>query len=83
MEIGLKQNQLSIGIGIQGLADLFIKIKYPFDSEEAMQLNIKIHETIYYGALEASCELAAENGPYKTYSNSPASKGVSKLKLNI
>lgn len=81
--MGLKQNQLSIGIGIQGLADLFIKMKYPFDSEEAMKLNIKIHGTIYYGALETSCELAAKNGPYKTYPNSPASKGVSKIKLSV
>lgn len=74
--MGLKHNQLAIGIGIQGLADLFIKMKYPFDSEEATKLNIKIHETIYYGALEASCELAVKNGPYQTFSNSPASKGV-------
>lgn len=76
MELGLKQNQLAIGIGIQGLADLFIKMKYPYDSKEAIELNIKIHETIYYGALEASCELAVKYGPYKTYPNSPASKGV-------
>lgn len=77
MELGLSQNQLAIGIGVQGLADLFIKMKYPYDSKEASELNLKIHETIYYGALEASCELAAKNGPYKTYSNCPASKGVS------
>lgn len=83
MEFGLKQNQLAIGIGIQGLADLFIKMKYPFDAKEAQDLNIKIHETIYYGALEASCELAAKIGPYKTYSNSPTSKGVSVLKLKF
>lgn len=79
LELGLKHNQLAIGIGIQGLADLFIKMKYFYDSKEARELNIKIHETIYYGSLEASCELAAKNGPYKTYSNSPASKGVSLL----
>lgn len=76
MSLGLKQNQLAIGLGVLGLADLFIKMKYIFDSKEATELNTKIHETIYYGALEASCELAAKNGPYKTYSNSPASKGV-------
>jgi len=80
LKFGLKQNQLAIGIGIQGLADLFIKMKYPFDNIEAKSLNIKIHETIYYGALEASCELAAKNGPYKSYPNSPTSKGVSLLK---
>lgn len=77
LNLGLKQNQLAIGIGAQGLADLFIKMKYPFDSKEAIELNIKIHETIYYGALEASCELASKYSPYKTYSSSPASKGVS------
>jgi len=52
-------------------------MKYSFDSKEAAELNKKIHETIYYGTLEESCELAAKNGSYKTYSNSPASKGVS------
>lgn len=75
-ELGLKPNQLAIGLGIQGLADLFIKMKYPFDSQEAKELNVKIHETIYYGALEASCDLAAKIGSYKTYANSPAAKGV-------
>lgn len=74
--MGLKPNQLAIGLGIQGLADLFIKMKYPFDSQEAKELNVKIHETIYYGALEASCDLAAKIGSYKTYANSPAAKGV-------
>jgi len=81
IEMGIKQSQLAIGIGVQGLADLFIKMKYPFDKTEAKELNIKIHETIYYGALEASCELAAKNGPYKTYSNSPASKGLLQFDL--
>lgn len=78
--MGIKQNQLAIGIGIIGLADLFLKLKYSFDQKEARELNIKIHETIYYGALEASCELAAKYGYYKTYLNSPASNGVSLLK---
>lgn len=76
MELGLKYKQLAIGISIQGLADLFMKMKYPFDSKEAQQLNIQIHETIYYGSLESSCNLAAVKGPYETYTNSPASKGV-------
>lgn len=79
MQSGLKQNQLAIGIGVQGLADLFIKMKYPFDNKEARGLNIQIHETIYYGALEASCELASKYGTYKTYPNSPTSKGVRRL----
>lgn len=67
-----------IGIGVQGLADAFILLRYPFESEEAQQLNIQIFETIYYAALEASCELAEEFGPYETYSGSPVSKGVSR-----
>ena len=66
-----------IGIGIQGLADAFILMRFPFDSPEAKQLNIQIFETLYYGSLEASAELAAVDGPYETYEGSPASKGVS------
>lgn len=68
-----------IGIGVQGLADAFILMRYPFESPEAQQLNIQIFETIYYAALEASCELAEKFGPYQTYSGSPMSKGVSRL----
>ncbi|XP_050420516.1 ribonucleoside-diphosphate reductase large subunit-like [Adelges cooleyi] len=79
--LGIKENQLSIGIGIQGLADLFIKLRYAFDDQEAIELNKKIHETVYYGALEASCELAVKKGPYKTYANSPASKGLLQFDL--
>ncbi|GJQ64909.1 hypothetical protein Trydic_g7078 [Trypoxylus dichotomus] len=65
-----------IGIGIQGLADAFILLRMPYDSEEARMLNLHIFETLYYGALEASCELAAVEGPYSTYEGSPASKGI-------
>uniref|UniRef100_A0A6A7FPL6 Ribonucleoside-diphosphate reductase n=2 Tax=Hirondellea gigas TaxID=1518452 RepID=A0A6A7FPL6_9CRUS len=65
-----------IGIGVQGLADAFILMRYPFDSDEAKKLNIEIFETIYYGAMEASCELAAELGTYETYDGCPVSKGV-------
>eukprot|EP00096_Caligus_rogercresseyi_P015271 TRINITY_DN7723_c0_g1_i4.p1 TRINITY_DN7723_c0_g1~~TRINITY_DN7723_c0_g1_i4.p1 ORF type:complete len:803 (-),score=312.62 TRINITY_DN7723_c0_g1_i4:3702-6110(-) len=65
-----------IGIGVQGLADAFILMRYPFESDEALLLNKQIFETIYYGALEASCELASEKGPYETYSGSPVSKGL-------
>lgn len=65
-----------IGIGVQGLADAFQLMRFPFDSEEARLLNKQIFETIYYGALEASCELAAEHGPYETYEGSPVSKGI-------
>lgn len=66
-----------IGIGVQGLADAFILMRHPYESPEAQLLNIQIFETIYYAALEASCELAAEFGPYDTYAGSPVSKGVS------
>merc|ERR1719361_1076372 len=64
-----------IGIGIQGLADAFILMRFPFESEEAQLLNKQIFETIYYGAVEASCELAEKEGPYETYAGSPVSKG--------
>lgn len=65
-----------IGIGVQGLADCFIKMRFPFESEEARKLNAEIFETIYFGALTASNELAAELGPYETYEGSPISNGV-------
>ncbi|XP_068600143.1 ribonucleoside-diphosphate reductase large subunit-like [Brachionichthys hirsutus] len=65
-----------IGVGVQGLADAFILMRYPFESPEAQLLNIQIFETIYHAALEASCELAAEFGPYETYAGSPVSKGI-------
>ncbi|KAI2800291.1 Ribonucleoside-diphosphate reductase large subunit [Blomia tropicalis] len=65
-----------IGIGVQGLADTFILMRYPFESNEAKLLNTQIFETIYYGALEASCELAQRDGTYETYSGSPVSKGI-------
>merc|ERR1719330_1644875 len=64
-----------IGIGVQGLADAFILMRFPFESEEASLLNKQIFETIYYGALEASCEMAEKEGPYQTYPGSPVSKG--------
>ncbi|XP_072752077.1 ribonucleoside-diphosphate reductase large subunit-like [Anoplolepis gracilipes] len=66
----------AIGIGIQGLADAFILMRYPFESKEARTLNIQIFETLYYGALEASCEIAIEKGPYESYKDSPVSKGM-------
>lgn len=68
-----------IGIGVQGLADAFILMRFPFESEEAQLLNKQIFETIYYAALEASCELAERDGPYETYPGCPVSKGVSHL----
>uniref|UniRef100_A0A1B6I7L4 Ribonucleoside-diphosphate reductase n=1 Tax=Homalodisca liturata TaxID=320908 RepID=A0A1B6I7L4_9HEMI len=65
-----------VGIGIQGLADAFILMRLPFESESAQKLNLQIFETIYYAALEASCELAEKLGPYETYPGSPVSKGI-------
>lgn len=65
-----------IGIGVQGLADAFILMRYPYESDEAQLLNKQIFETIYYGALEASWELSKIDGPYETYSGSPISKGI-------
>lgn len=65
-----------IGIGIQGLADAFILMRYPYESDDAIKLNQQIFETLYYASLEASCELAERFGPYETYAGSPVSKGV-------
>ncbi len=64
-----------IGIGIQGLADTFIKMRMPFDSKEASQLNKDIFETIYYGAMEASINRAKELGTYPSYEGSYFSEG--------
>ncbi len=65
-----------IGIGVQGLADAFILLRYPFESEEAQRLNSEIFETIYYASMTASKDLAKEQGHYETYPGSPVSKGV-------
>lgn len=66
-----------IGIGVQGLADAFIMLRMPFESEAARDLNRLIFETMYHAALEASMELAREQGhPYSSFQGSPASKGV-------
>jgi ribonucleoside-diphosphate reductase alpha chain len=65
-----------IGIGVQGLADAFIMMRYPFDSEPAMKLNKDIFETIYYAAMKTSIELAKEEGPYSSFQGSPLSKGI-------
>lgn len=65
-----------VGLGVQGLADVFLMLRYPFESDEARLLNKQIFETIYYAAVDASCEIAAVEGPYETYPGSPASKGL-------
>lgn len=64
-----------IGLGVQGLADVFILLRLPFESEEAKQLNIDIFETIYFAAMEASIELAKELGAYESFQGSPLSEG--------
>jgi len=64
-----------IGVGVQGLADTFMALRMPFDSPAAKELNIKIFETIYHGALEASSEMAEREGPYETWMGSPAQLG--------
>ncbi|HAW21254.1 MAG TPA: ribonucleoside-diphosphate reductase subunit alpha [Flavobacteriales bacterium] len=64
-----------IGLGVQGLADAFILMRYPFDSPEAKQLNKDIFETIYYAALTASKDLSKEHGAYESYEGSPISQG--------
>jgi len=65
-----------IGIGVQGLADVFILMGHPFDSPEARKLNAEIFETIYHGALESSHELAVVEGAYETFEGSPFSQGI-------
>ena len=70
-----------IGIGVQGLADAFILMRLPFDSDEAQQLNKDIFETIYYAACTASKDLAIEEGMYETFKGSPASEG--KLQFDL
>jgi len=67
-----------IGIGVQGLADLFMLMGVPYDSEEAVRIDKEIFETIYHGALTASHQLALEEGPYSTFrfgKGSPLSHG--------
>jgi ribonucleoside-diphosphate reductase alpha chain len=64
-----------IGLGVQGLADAFILMRFPFDSEEARQLNKDVFETMYYAACTASKDMAKEEGAYETFEGSPASQG--------
>jgi ribonucleoside-diphosphate reductase alpha chain len=65
-----------IGLGVQGLADAFIMMRFPFESQEARQLNREIFETIYYAAMTASKDLAKVDGPYASFEGSPVSKGI-------
>ena len=65
-----------IGLGVQGLADAYIKMRIPFEHENALIVNEKIFETIYFAACTASMELAKIHGPYSTFAGCPASKGI-------
>ncbi|MES2655006.1 MAG: ribonucleoside-diphosphate reductase subunit alpha [Bacteroidota bacterium] len=65
-----------IGLGVQGLADVFILLRLPFESELAKMLNKNIFETIYFAAMTASKDLAQKDGAYQTYEGSPVSKGI-------
>jgi ribonucleotide reductase alpha subunit len=69
------RNHRPIGIGVSGLADAFIRMGMPFTSDEAKELNEAIFETLYHAALEASTELAEEEGSYSSFKGSPASNG--------
>ena len=64
-----------VGLGVQGLADAFIKLRLPFTSDEAKQLNQEIFETIYFAAVTASMEMAKEEGAYSSFQGSPISQG--------
>jgi len=70
-----------VGIGVQGLADAFLLMRYPFVSNEAKALNREIFETIYFAALTASNELAQRDGYYQTFPGSPASQGILQFDL--
>jgi len=70
-----------IALGVQGLADVFALLKYPFDSQEAMDLNKKIFERMYFAALTESCELAQKYGRYEKFDGSPASQGLLQFDL--
>jgi ribonucleoside-diphosphate reductase alpha subunit len=65
-----------VGLGIQGLADLFAIMNIPFHSDAAKDINKKVFETMYHAALEQSCDLAVTEGPYDTFQGSPASQGI-------
>lgn len=70
-----------IGIGVQGLADVFALMKIDFDSEEAKEINRRMFAAIYYGSLDASADFSKANSPYETYEGSPASEGILQFDL--
>jgi ribonucleoside-diphosphate reductase alpha chain len=70
-----------LGIGVQGLVDVYIKMRFPFESPEAKKLNKEIFETIYYGCLQGSINLAKQQGSYSSFKGSPFSEG--KLQFDL
>jgi ribonucleoside-diphosphate reductase alpha chain len=64
-----------VGLGVQGLADAFIKLRLPFTSEKAKELNQEIFETLYFASLTSSMEISKIDGPYDSYKGSPISNG--------
>lgn len=70
-----------IGIGVQGLADVFILMRHPFESPEARKLNREIFETLYFASMSASCDMAREEGAYESYAGSPLSRGMFQFDL--
>ena len=70
-----------IGIGVQGMADALVKLRYPYESDDAKRINKDVFETIYFGAMEASIDLARELGPYDSYEGSPTSQGLFQFDL--
>ena len=65
-----------VGLGVQGLADVFALMRAPWESEEAAEINQRIFEHIYFAAVESSCEIAQGGTPYSTFEGSPMSKGI-------
>ena len=70
-----------VGLGVQGLADVFCVLKLPFESDDANKLQVEIFETIYFAALSSSKDLSRENGPYSSYEGSPISRGTFQYEL--
>jgi ribonucleoside-diphosphate reductase alpha subunit len=70
-----------VGLGVNGLADVFMMLKIPFDSEEARKINKEIFESMYYGAIKSSHDLAIKEGPYSTFQGSPLSEGLFQFNL--
>ena len=76
-----KMRHRPLGLGVQGLADVFMMLRLPFSSPEARALNSAIFQSIYYAAGEASVELAEEKGAYETFLGSPSTTGVLQFDL--